>query len=216
MSRAAVTLDDDLAEEVADFLRANPTFLAERPELYRVLTPPQRIHGEPLADHMAAMIRVERAHAAAMASRADGVLAAGRAAAGLAGRVQEAVVALLRAADPLDWIGMDLPGLLGLDAASLCLPRSAQGARTVPAATIKRLLGGRDVVFRQAPSETRLLHGEAAALARTDALVRVPLDSGEGLLALASRDRRRLHAEQGSGPLVFLARSLAAALERLV
>ncbi|MBN8896757.1 MAG: hypothetical protein J0H35_01010, partial [Rhodospirillales bacterium] len=78
---------------MAAFLRENPNWLAENPTLYCVLAPPERVHGEALADHMAAMIRAERAHAAAMTERADGVLAAGRAAASLAGRVQEAVLA---------------------------------------------------------------------------------------------------------------------------
>ena len=34
------------AEQVADFLRAHPHFLAESPELYRMLAPPARVHGE--------------------------------------------------------------------------------------------------------------------------------------------------------------------------
>jgi hypothetical protein len=63
---------------VAAFLRAHPGFLAENVELYRVLTPPERVHGEVLADHMAAMVRAERAQSVALAERADGVLAAGR------------------------------------------------------------------------------------------------------------------------------------------
>ena len=73
-------------ESVAAFLRAHPRFLADRLELYRVLAPPVRVHGEILADHMAAMVGAERAHALAMAERADGVLAAGRAAAGMTAR----------------------------------------------------------------------------------------------------------------------------------
>ena len=35
---------------VEAFLRANPGFLAERPGLYRALSPPERVHGEALAD----------------------------------------------------------------------------------------------------------------------------------------------------------------------
>ncbi len=55
----------DAAESdlVAAFLRAHPAWLAEHPELYRLLAPPRRVHGEALADHMAAMLRAERAHA---------------------------------------------------------------------------------------------------------------------------------------------------------
>ena len=66
---------------VAAFLREHPAWLSEHPELYRVLAPPERVHGDGLADHMAAMLRAAREDAAEMAARADGVLAAGRAAA---------------------------------------------------------------------------------------------------------------------------------------
>src|ERR1700677_2716191 len=77
---------------VAAFLRANPDWLADNPELYRVLTPPMRVHGEVMANYTAAMVQAERAHAAFLDERADAVLAAGGAAAGMAFRVQEAVL----------------------------------------------------------------------------------------------------------------------------
>ena len=51
------------ASVVAAFLRAHPRFWPSTRELYRLLAPPQRVHGEVLADHMAAMLRAERAHA---------------------------------------------------------------------------------------------------------------------------------------------------------
>src|SRR6201995_1164475 len=91
--RKAAENDDDFVEA---FLLENPGLLAERPHLYRVLPPPLRVHRENLAAHMAPMIRALRAHAWALAARADGGLAAGRAAAGLQTRVQAAAVALLR------------------------------------------------------------------------------------------------------------------------
>jgi uncharacterized protein YigA (DUF484 family) len=199
------------ADGVAAFLRANPGWLAENTELYRVLAPPHRVHGEVLADHMAAMLAAERAHAQDMSARADGVLAAGRAAAGLADRVQEAVVALMRAHDPAECVMAELPGLLGVDAACLCAEGSRAGSRKLAQGSVGRLLGRRDVVFREAPADAQALHGEAASLARVDALVRT---GPRSLLALASRDRSRLHPGQGSRALSFLGRSVAAALER--
>ena len=138
--------DTDEGAFVERFLRQNPGWLAERLELYRVLNPPARVHGERLADHMAAMLRAERAHAAAMAERADGVLAAGRAAAGLSSRVQTAVVALIRSDDPVDWASSEMPGILALDAAALCVEGRHPGARSLPPGAVARLLGGRDVV----------------------------------------------------------------------
>ena len=196
------------------FLRANPAWLAERPELYRVLAPPQRVHGEGLADHMAAMVRVERAHAAAMAERADNVLAAGRAAAGLAARVQEAVLALLRSRDPVDCITHEMPGILAVDAAHLCIEALYPGARSLPAGTVERLLDGRQVLFRQLATDARILHAEAAGLARHDALALVPGAGPPALLALLARDERALDPAQGAGALAFLGRAVAAALGR--
>ncbi len=192
---------------VEAFLRANPAWLARRPELYGVLEPPLRQHGEGVTDHMAAMLRKQR-------ERADGVLAAGRATAGLAGRVQDAVLALLRSSDPADCVSGEMPGCLAVDAAHLCIEADRAGARRLPEGTVGRLLGGRQVVFRDAPPDAWLLHAEAAGLARHDALVRVPGEGPPALLALLTRDRHMLGPAQGIGPLAFLGQAVAAALGR--
>lgn len=192
---------------VAAFLRANPGWLAANPDIYRVLAPPARVHGERLADHMAAMLRSERAHA-------DGMVAAGRAAAGLNARVQDAVLALIRATDIVECVTQELPHLLAVDAAALCAEENVPGARSLPPGTIARLLGARDVIFRERPTEALLLHGEAAELAQHDALVRVPGAGPAMLLALASRQGNVLETGQGCGALAFLGRALAASLAR--
>lgn len=202
------------AAEVAAFLRAHPRFLADDPDLYRCLAPPERVHGEVLADHMLAMLRAERIHASAMAERADGVLAAGRAAAGLAARVQEAVLALIAAAGPAECIAAEFPALLAVDAAALCIEAPLDGGRLLPAGTVARLLGGRGVLFRDDGSDAKLLHAEAALLARHDVLVRIPGEGPPALLALVARDRAVLDPSQGSGALTFLGRAVAAALRR--
>ena len=165
------------------------------------------MHGEELADHMAAMLRVER-------QRTDCLLAAGRAASGLAARVQDAVLALLRSADPADCVSGEMPGILAIDAAHLCLEADHPGARLLPEGTVAGLLGGRQVVFRDAPADVRLLHAEAAGLARHDALVRVPGSGPPALLALLARDPRALDPSQGTGALAFLGRAVAASLGR--
>jgi uncharacterized protein len=199
----------DAAESdlVATFLRAHPAWLAEHPELYRVLAPPHRVHGEALADHMAAMLRAERAHATEL-------IDAGRAAAGMAGRVQEAVLALMRASDPAECVSAELPGLLGIDAAALCAEGEHPGCHPLPPNTVRRLLDGRNVVFRAAATDALMLHAEAARLALHDALVRVPGTGAAMLLALASRDARTLDPAQGSHALGFLGRAVASALGR--
>jgi hypothetical protein len=77
------------ARRVARFLEANPGWLATQTGLYERLSPPKRVHGDALADHMAAMIEAARLH-----SRT--VLDANRAALGLTERVRAAVLALIR------------------------------------------------------------------------------------------------------------------------
>jgi hypothetical protein len=202
-------------EDVVAFLRANPGFLADHPELYRLLAPPQRVHGDAMADHMAALLAAERTHAARMTERADGVLAAGRASAGLAARVHEAVLALIGADGPADCIAAAFPALLAVDAAALCIEAPVQGARQVPHGTIATALGNRAVIFRQGTeADSALLHGEATRLALHDALVRVPGEGPAALIALVARDPHALDPAQGTGALLFLGRAVAAALGR--
>ena len=202
------------AGQIEAFLRANPSWLADNPDLYRVLVPPNRVHGEHLADHMAAMVRIERARATAMAERADDVLAAGRAAAGLAVRVQEAVLALLRATDKMDCLTGDLPGILAVDAVHLCIEALLPGVRPLPQGMVGQLLGGRQVLFRDTVTEARRLHAEAAGLAGHDALVLIPGSGPPALLALLARDGQMLDPARGAGALTFLGRAVAAALGR--
>lgn len=215
MSHSYATLDPDIADEVAAFLHAHPSFLADNPELYRVLAPPVRLHGDAFADHMAAMIRAERRASRSESHRVDGLLAAGRAAAGIAGRVHGAVLALMRAADPVDCACNEWPDLLGVDAVSVGVEAILPGLRELPRGTIQKHLRGREAAVRQSPADARLLHGEAAGLARVDALVRVRIGPREGVLALAARDRLALRQEGGNAALCFLGQSLTAALDRI-
>ena len=184
------------AADVEQFLRAHPGWLAARPDLYRHMEPPHRVHGERLADHMQAMLRAERARtAAALAAVPDR-----RAAASVAARVQDAVLALMRAGDMVECIEQEWPTLLGVDA-----------ARWVPAPQAGRAgaaLARHDAIVRPADPAIQPLHGEAALLAQVEALVRVAPD---GLLLLASRDGRGLDAS-AAGELAFLGRAIAARL----
>ena len=192
---------------VEAFLRANPAWLAEHPELYRVLEPPARLHGDGVTDHLAAMLRIQR-------ERVDGLVMAGRASAGLAARVQDAVLVLFGCANPAECASSEMPGILAIDAVHLCIEAEHPGARRLPDGTVARLLDGREVVFRDAPADARLLYAEAAGLARHDALVRIPGKGPAALLALLARDRHMLVPGQGAGPLGFLGRAVAAALGR--
>jgi len=197
------------SEQVAAWLRAHPSFLAERPELYRLLTPPRRIHGEGLADHMAAMIQAER-------TATQDLAASARAEDGFVRRTQQAVLALIAAADPAEAVAHEWPALLGLEHCTLAdegIPASHR--QHLPAGTVRTLLpSGRDTLLRDHPTDASLLHGEAAALICRDALARIPMPAGPPLmLVLGAREASAL-PRSGAGPqLRFLAAALAARLQ---
>ncbi|EHM00229.1 hypothetical protein HMPREF9946_02715 [Acetobacteraceae bacterium AT-5844] len=199
----------DEADKVAAWLRANPSFLAERPELYRLLTPPRRIHGEGLADHMAAMIAAERAATQNLAASA-------RAEDGFVRRTQQAVLALIAATDPAEAVSHEWPALLGLEHCTLAdegLPSPHR--QRLPTGTVEALLpSGRETLLRDHPTDAPLLHGEAAALITRDALARLPMNGTPTVLVLGAREASAL-PRSGAGPqLRFLAAALAARLYR--
>lgn len=216
-------LPDLAAAEVEAFLRAHPHFLAERPEIYRALVPPRRLHGERLADHMAAMLEAERARTRAMEAELRAAIEAGRAGAGLTVRIRLAVLALMRAQDVMEAVTQEVPALLGVETCTLAAepaPRAAAplppGVRPLPPGMVARLIGrGRDAVVRAQPTDIALLHAEAAPLVLRDALARVPLADGPpALIAVGARDASALPARQAVAVLAFLGRAVAAALSR--
>lgn len=194
---------------VAAFLRANPGWLAAHSELYAVLDPPRRLHGEALTDHMAAMLAQARRHGTDAA-------AGRRAADGFTQLVQDAVLALMRAPDPVWCLHNDVPGLLRVESVRLAAEGALPGAARLPSRTVDAVLGQRDALVRETgPQMGRdtWLHGEAAPLAVQEALVRLRLPTGPALLAIAARDPAGLDGATTQS-LIFLGQAAAAALDR--
>ena len=206
MQLEAEAFGEDGERLIAAFLRANPGWLAAHPDLYAVLEPPRRLHGEAMADHMAAMLDQARRHG-------TGAAAGRRAAEGFMQLVQDAVLALMRAPDPAWCLQHDVPGLLRLESVRLCAEVALDGAAPVPPGTVESALERRFALVRDA-SYDPALHGEAAPLARREALVRVPIAAGPALIALAARDPDRFDGA-GTQALAFLGAAVAAVLERV-
>lgn len=204
-------------DAILAFLRAHPGFLAANPALYDHLVPPTRLHGATLADHTHAMLARARTRAEAAERAAIDTAATRRDAEGFTRRVQETVLAMMRAPDPAWLATHELASLLRLDAARLCAENAVlAGVASIPMGTVAATLGQRSALVRpimaRAGSASPLLHGEAAALAAEEALIRVPLSTGPGLLALAARDAVGL-AGATTDTLAFLGQAVGAALE---
>jgi hypothetical protein len=217
---AAAGILDPMEEAVAAYLAQHPDFLARRPELFRLLAPPRRLHGENLADHMVAMVTAERARLRALEAEVQGAIADGRAGGALAQRARLAVLALLRARDVADTVAQEWPPLLRVESCALLAEpgAAAPGLRALPVGAAAALLGrGRDARVRLGDelSDAALLHAEAAPLVTRDALVRVPLPCGTPcLLVLGARDAVALPARQTVQTLAFLGRAIGAAWAR--
>jgi uncharacterized protein YigA (DUF484 family) len=207
---------DDAGAFVEAFLRNNAGFLAARPELYALLDPPARIHGERLADHMQARIEAAVAREAALGRQIEALLANGRANMAVAARIQRAVLALMATPDPAS-VMPTLADLLGVEVVSLCAERPAPpGFRTLEPGSVAALLAGRDAALRSPPSEAAMLHGEAHPLVESDALLRLEGAAGDrpALLALGAREPEKFQPGQATDLLQFLAACVGAALRR--
>ncbi len=204
-------VDRDADEEAAvvRFLADRPDFLARHPSLYLTLAPPARVHGERLADHMAALLGAARRQNALLA---DGVRRR-REDASFGVRVEAALLGVIRSVDPLEWMGTELGPTLGIDSAAICLEVPHRATGLLAPGEAARLLAGRDIRFRPDPGEAAAIHGETAPLVRRDVLVRLRPGCGAGLLALGSRDDA-LPGPGAERALSLLARAVEAALER--
>ncbi|APH60399.1 hypothetical protein [Granulibacter bethesdensis] len=208
------------------FLRAHPDWLAGRPDLYASLSPPRRVHGDTLADHMQARIDAERVRCEVACNAARDILQASRASACLTTRIQRSVLALLRASDAMDCILQELPSLLGIEYTRLYYPTSPTlltpmvceraGIEPMARTAMSALLGDKDVQIRSLTIPDLTLHRETAPLIRQDALLLLPRTSSASpwLMVLAARNREELAAPNARQALRFLAEATSSALDR--
>ena len=144
-------------------------------------------------------------------------------------RTHAAVIAIL-GADNLEKllhvVCFDLPLLLDVDAASLCLERETEkyqnlesiNIRWIPSGTVNKVLGNINefVQLIEYTKDDGMVFGEAAGLVKSAALGRLQPGFGipDGLLALGSRNRGAFHDGQGTDLLIFLTRVLELTLQR--
>ena len=210
------------ADQVVDYLRRNPDFLAANPDLLDHLMPPSRISGGGVVDMQRFMIERLR-------GRHDDLLQAGRRNLSKQSQINDAVIALLGAATLehlIEIVATDFLGLLNLDVAALCVEgkggprrqRCVSGVTCLATGLIDELLGpGRDLLVvtgngdasgdatGDATGDERIF-GAGAGLVASAALIRLRLGGSAppAMLALGSRHVERFPSGQGGEALVFL------------
>ncbi|MGF1594213.1 MAG: DUF484 family protein [Kiloniellaceae bacterium] len=210
------------ADQVAAYLQRHPDFLTEHPELLDVLTPPGRARGDGVVDLQQFMVERLRREVAEMTELRDDLVATGRSNLAIQSRVQEAILALLRASsfeEFVETITTDLAVILDLDVVTIGVEQAAEGAAWKPVAgvyclkagSIDTLLGSSgNLLLREDIAGDPAIFDGAAGLVRSDALIRLTIakTTPPALLALGSRQPGAFHAGQGTELLSFLSQVL--------
>jgi len=221
-ARAALPARNLSAAEVAGYLRQNPNFLLEHPELLEVLTPPTRQSGERVLDMQQFMVQHHRSEIARLKSQHRALVTTSRANLASQARVHSAVLALLGASSfeqLIQIVTTDLAVLLDADVVTIAVesagpqrPRlSHQGVQILEPGTVDRVLGvDRDVMLQGDAEGDPMLFGDGAGLVRSAALLRLSVSAAApaGLLCIGMRRPGKFHGGQGTELLGFLARSL--------
>jgi uncharacterized protein YigA (DUF484 family) len=207
------------AEDVAAWLRENPDFLSQRPELAAEMTPPRLERGRGVVDFQAFMVERLRSDLGRIKDQQRELLATTRANLSSQNRIHAAVLFLLDARSFeqfIQTVTTELAVLLDLDVACLVVESNGlelphvhvSGVRVVAPGTVDATLGRKGVLLRADVEGDPEIYGQAAGLVRSEALIRLRVsdDTPQGILAFGSRDPDMFHQGQGTELVSFLAR----------
>ncbi|MBC6405544.1 MAG: DUF484 family protein [Rhodospirillales bacterium] len=214
-------------EEIARFLRRNPDFLLNRPDLCATILPGLDC-GEGVVDLRTALLERARVANEALRQEIARLADTARNLQAEQRRVLAAARALL-SADSFEGlvgkVGQDLPSLLQLDAVALAIeqrdealcetrrPPCMRGLVQLAPGMVERILGSEsDIKVASCPHGMPEVFGAGAGLIRAEALIRLTVSdkTPPALLGLGSRDEARFalgRATDGGGRalLLFLA-----------
>ena len=213
--------------EVRSFLRNNPDFLAENPELLQTLLPPTNQQGDNVLDMQQFMVERLQREVGRLKALQGELIRAGRSNLSSQSQIHAAVLALLEAQtfeQVIETVTVDLATLLDVDVVSLAIesvgddvhPGLKQGVRVVERGVVADLLSeGREVLLRGDIEGEVAIYGSGAPLVRSDVIVRVDLGprAPACLLVMGSRETKRFHAGQGTELLCFLGRVIARSIK---
>lgn len=222
---------------VIEFLANNPQFLAEHPDLFEVLTPPEQQHGRGVIDFQYYAIDNLRRGMRRMKDRFNGLVTSARENLSVQQQVQRAVLSTIRArnleelleilsTDILTWFDVDVVRLaLESDLAGLnetyYNEQNYSGICFVPTNTTAAVLLGDEVRLisdtqAEPPIGFEMLFADCSSLVRSCALVKLELESigRPAILAFGVRHADRFHPHQGGEMLGFLGEVMSITLDR--
>lgn len=223
-------MDELTADDVAAFLRDHPDFLSRRPDLVRHLLPPPSEHGGGVVDMRDFLLERLRGDVNRLTDQQKLLVDATRANLLNQRRVHAAVLHMLSSPSLealVETITADLAVLLDLDAAILLMEQrdgdvlalGPAGVTMAARGAVNRLLGRADVALRADIQGHADLWGDRAGTIRSEALVRLGFDNGNGeetlgLLAFGSTEPAMFHPGQATDLLMFLAGVVERTIQR--
>ncbi len=221
------TLVDDIpthqlsSEDVAEWLKENPGFFKQHPEILEILALPSVEDGgkgrRRVADFQTYMIKRLQEDKQNVLDAKQQIVETSRANMNNQERIQTAVIHLLDARsldDLLQTITMDLASLLGVDISSVVVESNGHeiphihvtGIRVVPGGTIENWMQNHPVLIESDICGIEAIYGGGCQLVKSQILIRLQIshDTPPALIAFGSRDPTLFHDGLGTNQIQFL------------
>lgn len=212
---------------VVDFLRANPNFLVENPELLESLMPPEANHGRGVIDFQYYAIDHLRSSSRKLKDRFHRLITSAQDNLSVQHQVHKATLALIRASTAEQLLGaitVDLANLFDVDVVRLALESDLAGLQEsyypehhysgicfVPSGMVKAALMNDHVRLisdtqAEPPIGFEMIFADCSNLVRSCALLRLNLDrtGKSAILAFGVRENDHFHPGQSADLLQFL------------
>ncbi len=207
------------ADDIIAYLKKNPAFLQQHPEVIDILLPPTEKQGKGVIDFQYYMVRQLRADRDEVVETTREIVETSRANMNNQARFHTAVLMLLEARSFEDFIRtitLDLAAVLDVDIISVVVETDGDsiphidlsGVRAVKPGTIDLLMKKKPVVLEAFISGFDDIYGGGSTLVKSQALLRlvVAQNTPPVLLAFGSRNPDLFVEGQGTELLVFLGR----------
>lgn len=206
-------------EEVMAFLKKNPGFLQQHPEVLDLLLPPMEKQGKGVADFQYYMVQRLRADRDDVVETTREIVETSRANMNNQARFHTAVLMLLDARhfdDFVRTITLDMAAVLDVDIISLIVETDGDsiphielsGVRAVKTGTIDLLMKNKSVILEAYITGFDDLYGGGSTLVKSQGLLRINVAPGTPpvMLAFGSRNPDLFVEGQGTEMLTFLGR----------
>ncbi|NCO04355.1 MAG: DUF484 family protein [Alphaproteobacteria bacterium] len=215
--------DKDLhADDILDYLRANPKFLQQNPQACDLLVLPKTgagKDGKKIADFQSFMIERLKNDKEKVLETTQAIVENARSNMNNQQRIHAVVLRLLEARNFEEFISiitMDMSQMLNTDIAVFVVESNGQdiphihttGIRVLPEGTIDKWMNGQNVLLQSSISGIEPIYGGGANLVQSQALLRIDIamDTPPAILAFGSRDPNMFSNGQATDLIAFLAR----------